>query len=114
MITPVVSEISGKGGDERYSKGNKPMKFTEIISYKKTSITPLDAFSNSNLTSVLDVITKGNGIIPANFRLIPGIAREKTIEIINRLDNSTQVTNKERHITRITIFYSDGTFQEIE
>jgi hypothetical protein len=67
-------------------ENNTPIKFTEIISYKKTSVSPLDAFSNSNLTSVLDVITKGNGIIPANFRLIPGIAREKTIEIINKLD----------------------------
>ena len=64
----------------------QPVKFTEIISYKKTSVSPLDAFSNSNLTSVLDVITKGSGIIPANFRLIPSIARERTIEIINKLD----------------------------
>ena len=61
---------------------NQPVKFTEIISYKKTSVTPLDAFANSSLTSVLDVITKGNGLIPANFRLIPGVAREKTIEIV--------------------------------
>jgi repressor of nif and glnA expression len=65
---------------------NRPVNFTEIISYKKTSITPLDAFSNANLTSVLDVIDEGTGIIPANFRLIPGIARQKTIEIINELD----------------------------
>ena len=67
-------------------ENSQPVKFTEIISYKKTSVSPLDAFSNSNLTSVLDVITKGNGMIPANFRLIPGIAREKTIDIINKLD----------------------------
>lgn len=33
---------------------------------------------------------------------------------INRLDNNSQVINKEKHITKITIFYSDGTFQEIE
>jgi len=64
----------------------EPVKFTEIISYKKTSLSPLDAFSNSNLTSVLDVIESGNGIMPANFRLIPGIARDKTIDIINKLD----------------------------
>ena len=63
-------------------ENNQPVKFTEIISYKKTSVTPLDAFANSSLTSVLDVITKGNGLIPANFRLIPGVAREKTIEIV--------------------------------
>ena len=63
----------------------KPVKFTEIISYKKTSVTPLDAFANSNLTSVLDVTNNGCGLIPANFRLIPGVARERTIEIINEL-----------------------------
>ena len=64
----------------------QPIKFTNIISYKKTSLTPLDAFSNANLTSVLGVIENGNGIIPANFRLVPGIAKEKTVEIINQLD----------------------------
>ena len=66
---------------------SRPVKFTELISYKKTSITPLDAFSSSNRTSVLDVITKGHGIIPANFRLIPGISRQKTIDIVKKLDN---------------------------
>lgn len=63
-----------------------PIKFTELISYRKTSLTPLDAFSNSNLTSVLDVVTKGSGIIPANFRLIPGVGRQKTIEILKKLN----------------------------
>ncbi|WP_407423969.1 NrpR regulatory domain-containing protein [Methanobrevibacter sp.] len=66
---------------------SSPVEFTELISYKKTSVTPLDAFSSSNLTSVLDVISKGNGIIPANFRLIPGISRQKTIDIVNKLNN---------------------------
>ena len=66
-------------------ENNQPVKFTEIISYKKTSVTPLDAFANSSLTSVLDVITKGSGLIPANFRLIPGVARERTIEIVKEL-----------------------------
>ena len=66
---------------------SSPVKFTELISYKKTSVTPLDAFSSSNLTSVLDVINQGSGIIPANFRLIPGISRQKTIDIVNKLDN---------------------------
>lgn len=67
-------------------ENHKPTTFTELISYKKTSITPLDAFTNANLTSVLDVVTKGNGIIPANFRLIPGIGRQKAVEILNKLN----------------------------
>ena len=65
---------------------SQPIKFTELISYKKTSVTPLDAFSTSGFTSVLDVVNDGTGIIPANFRLIPGIGRQKAIEIINRLE----------------------------
>ena len=67
-------------------KNHHPEKFTELISYKKTSITPLDGFSNTDSTSILNVIENGDGIIPANFRLIPGIGRERTIEILNKLD----------------------------
>ena len=61
------------------------ISFKELISYSKTSITPLDAFIAPKMTSVLDVLNEGTGYIPANFRLIPGIARDKSIRIINRL-----------------------------
>ncbi len=64
----------------------EPTKFVELISYKKTSLTPLSAFSTPKLTSVIDVITKGSGIIPANFRLIPAVGREKAIEILHELN----------------------------
>ena len=64
----------------------QPIKFTELISYKKTSVTPLDAFSTSGFTSVIDVVNDGSGIIPANFRLIPGIGRQKAVGIINKLE----------------------------
>ena len=64
---------------------NTPVKFTELISYKKTSVTPLDAFANTNQTSVLDVTTEGSGIIPANFRLIPGIGKQKAMDIIKKI-----------------------------
>lgn len=67
-------------------KDNHPVKFTELISYKKTSITPLDAFTNTNQTSVLDVVTKGSGIIPANFRLIPEIGKQKAVDILKHLN----------------------------
>ena len=60
-----------------------PTKFTELISYKKTSVTPLDAFVAPGMTSVLDVINTGNGTIPANFRLIPSVGRERALNIIN-------------------------------
>lgn len=65
---------------------NEPVGFTELISYKKTSVSPLEAFSAKGFTSVMDVIENGEGIIPANFRLIPGIGRQNAIDIINKLE----------------------------
>ena len=65
----------------------EPIEFKELISYKKTSITPLDAFIAPKMTSVLDVINEGTGYIPANFRLIPSVGKDKTIEILNKLKN---------------------------
>jgi len=38
------------------------------------------------MTSVLDVINTGNGTIPANFRLIPSVGRERALNIINKLE----------------------------
>ena len=62
-----------------------PVSFKELISYKKTSITPLDAFIAPEMTSVLDVIDSGTGHIPANFRLIPSVGKEKTEKILTKL-----------------------------
>lgn len=65
-----------------------PTKFTELISYKKTSVTPLDAFVANDITSVLKVINEGNGLIPANFRVVPSESRDKCLKIINSLEKS--------------------------
>lgn len=62
-----------------------PIRFTELISYKKTSVTPLDAFIAPGMTSILDIVNDGTGYMPANFRLIPSVGREKTIKILNEL-----------------------------
>jgi repressor of nif and glnA expression len=62
-----------------------PIRFTELISYKKTSMTPLEAFTDKNMTSVLQVIDDGNGNIPANFRLIPKSARKDAAKIFKAL-----------------------------
>ncbi|MEN6329789.1 MAG: DUF128 domain-containing protein [Methanobacteriaceae archaeon] len=63
-----------------------PHRFTELIAYKKTSMTPLEAFTDREMTSVLKVMTEGRGSIPANFRLIPGAAREKAQEMFGKLE----------------------------
>jgi repressor of nif and glnA expression len=78
---PVIPKYGGIVNVEDYV----PTRFTELISYKKTSMTPLEAFTDKNMTSVLKVIEDGNGSIPANFRLIPKSARENAVKIFNKL-----------------------------
>jgi repressor of nif and glnA expression len=78
---PVIPKYGGIVKVEDYV----PIRFTELISYKKTSMTPLEAFTDKNMTSVLEVIENGNGSIPANFRLIPKTARKNAVEIFNKL-----------------------------
>ena len=65
-----------------------PTKFSELISYRKTSITPLDAFIAKGMTSVLEVAEHGTGTIPANFRIIPESGLEKAKEIIEKLEKA--------------------------
>jgi len=79
---PVVPRYGGLVRVEDYS----PLRFTELIAYKKTSMTPLEAFTNREMTSVLKVISEGQGNIPANFRLIPGSAREKAMELFGKME----------------------------
>lgn len=62
-----------------------PRSFTELIAYKKTSMTPLEAFTDKEMTSVLGVLEDGNGDIPANFRLIPANARDDAIKLFGKL-----------------------------
>ena len=84
-----------------------PVEFSEIISYRKTSISPLDAFIAPKTTSVLDVIDNGCGIIPANFRLIPKAGYEKAMKIINDLSkigiNGVIGVNDENNLLGIPI-----------
>ncbi len=78
---PVVPKYGGLVKVEEYT----PQRFTELIAYKKTSMTPLEAFTDREMTSVLGVMSEGQGNIPANFRLIPGAAREKAQELFKKL-----------------------------
>lgn len=64
----------------------RPTKFIELISYKKTSIPPLDAFIVKGMTSVSDVIETGEGVIPANFRVVPADAKDKVQTIVEKLE----------------------------
>lgn len=79
---PVIPQYGGLVKVENYV----PIRFTELIAYKKTSMTPLEAFTGKGMTSVLNVVREGNGMIPANLRVIPSAAREKTVELFQKFD----------------------------
>lgn len=66
-------------------KNHAPIAFIELIAYKKTSMTPLEAFTDQEMTSVLKVIERGNGNIPANFRVIPANSREDAVKLFDNL-----------------------------
>lgn len=61
-------------------------RFTELIAYKKTSMTPLEAFTAPEMTSVLQVAREGTGMLPANFRIIPAQSREKALKLFQKLE----------------------------
>ncbi|MGF7117599.1 NrpR regulatory domain-containing protein [Methanobacterium oryzae] len=78
---PVIPQYGGLVDVEEYV----PTRFTELISYKKTSMTPLEAFTAKGMTSVLNVAREGTGTIPANFRIIPAAARKKAVSFFGEL-----------------------------
>ncbi len=79
---PVVPQYGGLVEIKDYS----PLRFTELIAYKKTSMTPLEAFTDQEMTSVLRVVREGNGLIPANFRVLPQNARQKAQETFRKMN----------------------------
>lgn len=79
---PVIPQYGGLVEVDDYT----PVRFTELIAYKKTSMTPLEAFTDHEMTSVLQVVREGTGYIPANFRLIPESAREKAMETFKKMN----------------------------
>lgn len=78
---PVIPQYGGLVDVEEYV----PTRFTELISYKKTSMTPLEAFTAKGMTSVLNVAREGTGTIPANFRIIPAAARKNAVSFFGEL-----------------------------
>ncbi|MCL7393381.1 MAG: NrpR regulatory domain-containing protein [Thaumarchaeota archaeon] len=64
----------------------KPLRFIDMISYEGTTISPLELFVRSGLTSVLKVVKTGSGILPVGMREIVAEAGERTRKIISTLE----------------------------
>jgi repressor of nif and glnA expression len=67
---------------------NHPLRFTDIITYRSTTLDPLEMLMSQELTSVLQVTKSGSGVILANLREIPMSAYDETSDILQRLQLS--------------------------
>ena len=67
-------------------KDRKPLRFVELIHYSGSSLDPSEAFIRAKMTTVREVVKKGEGKILANFRELPDICRGLAEEIIANLD----------------------------
>jgi HTH-type transcriptional regulator, global nitrogen regulator NrpRI len=64
---------------------HKPMRFVELIHYSGTSLDPSEAFISARMTTVRDVLRRGEGKILANFSEVAGVCRDGVEEIIKLL-----------------------------
>ena len=59
-----------------------PLRFVELIHYAGSSLDPSEIFIRGNMTSVRQVVEKGEGKILANFREIPAISRNLVEDLV--------------------------------
>jgi repressor of nif and glnA expression len=74
--------IDSKFGGILQVRNGKPLRFVELINYSGSSLDPSEIFIRGKMTSVNEVVKKGEGKILANFREIPSLARPLVEEII--------------------------------
>lgn len=72
------------GGMLRFNK-NQASHYTDLIAYAGTTIDPLKIFISWKMTSVLDIVDTGDGLLLANVREVPDLARDEASGILDRV-----------------------------
>jgi repressor of nif and glnA expression len=67
--------MDSKFGGILQIKNHKPLRFVELIQYSGSSLDPSEIYITSKMTSVGEVVAKGEGRVLANFREIPAICQ---------------------------------------
>jgi repressor of nif and glnA expression len=73
------------GGILQYRK-HKPWRFAELIEYTGSSLDPSEIFITSRMTSITDVVKRGDGKVMANFREIPAVSLPVAGVVIKKLE----------------------------
>ncbi|MEA1943723.1 MAG: NrpR regulatory domain-containing protein [Euryarchaeota archaeon] len=72
------------GGMLRFDK-NQASCYTDLIAYTGTTIDPMKIFLSRRMTSVLDIVETGDGVLLANVREVPDLARDEASMILDRV-----------------------------
>jgi repressor of nif and glnA expression len=77
--------IDSKFGGILQVKNGEPLRFVELIHYSGSSLDPSEIFIRGNMTSVGQVVEKGEGKILSNFREIPALSRNLVEDITGQM-----------------------------
>jgi HTH-type transcriptional regulator, global nitrogen regulator NrpRI len=66
-------------------KNHKPLRFVELINYAGSSMDPSEVFIRAGMTSVLEVVKKGEGKLLANYREIPALCRPVVENVVAQM-----------------------------
>ena len=80
--------IDSKFGGILQVKNSEPLRFVELIHYSGSSLDPSEIFIRGKMTSVAQVVEKGEGKILANFREIPALSRNLVEDITGQTGQS--------------------------
>jgi repressor of nif and glnA expression len=80
--------MDSKFGGILQVKNKQPLRFVELINYAGSSLDPSEIFIRGRMTSVHDVVKKGEGKILANFREIPAMSRSLVESIISDFEKA--------------------------
>lgn len=77
--------IDSKFGGILQVKDGRPLRFVELIHYAGCSLDPSEIFIRGKMTSVSEVVGKGDGKILANFREIPAVSMPFVVDLIEEI-----------------------------
>lgn len=80
--------INSRFGGILQIRDRKPFRFVELIHYAGSSLDPSEVFIRAKMTSVGEVVKKGEGRILANFRDIPALCKPLAEEVIAKLKDA--------------------------
>lgn len=78
--------IDSKFGGILQVKNSDPLRFVELIHYAGSSLDPSEIFIRGKMTSIREVVKKGEGKILANFREIPALALPLVEDIVTEFN----------------------------